>query len=408
MAGILYATVIPGQQNVTTAAVLASARQDPAVVYHAGHLTFLSQTNQRLPLPEQISLRTETDRFELRRQEYLARLSVNGLNEIRHQRQLNDAQYQSEENKQLLYWHEALKSRYTALARCYFLEKKLALQHALQLVYDDRLTVLKKLASLNLGMDVDELIRVEYDRDETMMDIAASQGNLDALKINLASWLGNDPQGWQLDTTLFIGLDQAAALIDQVVGTTPLNPRVLEKQADINTLQEEYSLEKARAGQIMDFIQVRYANQPGAPIGRDLSVGIGLTLPYKGSSRPKMNAIRIDQNEAESELMTYLYEVNWQISEARTQIASLRQQYALSLEQWAGSQARFTLEQSSTAQSDGPLTLLRAKEVEIRHQFILLGLQEDIVTRYLKILDLTGALSASPAVNYLSASLESY
>ena len=89
---IALALACHGQTLVRSQTLLAGARQDPAVTLQGEHLDLVQQANLRLPLIEQVSLRTETDRFQLQRQEYLSRLSINGLREIKQQNLLNAAE----------------------------------------------------------------------------------------------------------------------------------------------------------------------------------------------------------------------------------------------------------------------------------------------------------------------------
>src|SRR5688572_28915456 len=125
LATIISSFSLQGQNTINSTRILASAQSDPAVALHQEQLHFISQTNQNLPFAEQVSFRTETDRFELYRQEYLGRLSVNGLNEIRRQKELNEANFSAEQNLQKLSYHDALKERYEVIAAYYYLQRHL-------------------------------------------------------------------------------------------------------------------------------------------------------------------------------------------------------------------------------------------------------------------------------------------
>ncbi|MBK8921932.1 MAG: hypothetical protein IPM81_10520 [Saprospirales bacterium] len=109
-AGIHAAAGI-AQNALSTADVLASARRDMAVILQAEQMDYARQTAPRLPFVEQVGLRTETDRFDWQRQEFLARLNVNGLKEMRRQGQYQQSVQQLPGSSTRRLLHEALAKR---------------------------------------------------------------------------------------------------------------------------------------------------------------------------------------------------------------------------------------------------------------------------------------------------------
>jgi hypothetical protein len=69
---------IRAQTLLSSNSILASAREDIKPGLQHQHLQYIEETNRGLPFVERILIRTETDRFDVDRQEYLARMSVNG------------------------------------------------------------------------------------------------------------------------------------------------------------------------------------------------------------------------------------------------------------------------------------------------------------------------------------------
>ena len=398
----------PGQPVIPGSAVLASVWQDPAVVAQEQQLNLSGQTNLQLPFVEQIGLRTETDRFELRREEYLSRVSVNGLREIRAQRQLQDAGLELSRGKLRILRHKALLDRYQTLTTCRLLQRKLELQRQLLLVYQDQAFVLSQLAAQQADADLEAIIKVEYDRDDLALRVAASEGALRELRAAIGQWVAVNSTDWQLDTTGFIPASRILEITAAMPQSGWQNPELALGQAKMEQIDAAYRLEKAKAGQVLDFFQLRYNNRPGEPLNRDLSVGIGLNIPYKGSARIKRNTLKIEQQEAGLEWRLDQDENTRSISSARRKLTALDQQYHLAQQLWQDSQARFTLAQSALAEASGPLPVLKARELQLKRQFTLLDLESEMFGQYLNLLDWTGALSAEPAINYLSASLGGY
>ena len=76
---------------------------------------------------------------------------------------LQDSDFSAKEVMQRVYWHEALVERYKAVAFYRFILRELVIQQELRVVDEDKLMVHKKMAALNARVDVDDLIKAEFD-----------------------------------------------------------------------------------------------------------------------------------------------------------------------------------------------------------------------------------------------------
>ena len=213
---------------------------------------------------------------------------------------------------------------------------------------------------------------------------------------------------WQLDTSGFITIPQIEILIAELPESVSQNPQIAEKQAKIEQLNAAYNFEKAQSSQMLDFFQVRYASLPLAPLNREISVGIGLTLPFRGSSRVNLSELTIDKSAAGQNMKLDPTQLTRQLASGRLQVEALGRRYRLAHQQWQDSQARFTLERPSNLQTEGPMTLLNLHELQLKRQLTLLDIEREIMDMYLKILDWTGFLSSEPPVNYSSKDLGTY
>ena len=398
----------PGQMLIKSGDVLASARQDLVLDLHQQQMEYIQQTNLNLPFVNQISLRTETDRFDISRQEYVARVSVNGFSEMHQQRMLQESSLSAKEGMHRVYWHEALVERYQAIASYRHLQRQLNILHGFQQVYQDKVNVLKKLAAFNVDADLDELIKTEYDLDNVMLKISESEDLVDQLKLSIQTMVAVDSVRWQLDTSDYITPAHIEVVVAEMPDSVFQNPQVLEKQVKIDQINAEYNYEKAQSNQIFDFFQVRYANLPFAPIERELSIGLAINLPFKGASRVNMGELAVDKNAASQNMQLYLVGLNKQVTSSKLQVQALGKRFRLANQQWQDSQARFTLEHPANSETEGPMTLLNARELQLKRQMNLLDIERDLMDQYLHLLDWTGQLSAEPSVNYLSSALSTY
>lgn len=405
---LAWASFVRAQSLVSGNAVLASARHDLAVDLYGRQLDFIQQNSRKLPFVEQLGLRTETDRFELRRQEYLARVNVNGIREMRDQRRFQQADLEVEKSRQRLCFHEALLERYQTMAGYYLTQRELTLQQQLRQVYDDQVQVLQKMAALNAGAEVTDLIKAEYDRDELSLKISESESRLEQFRQSIGLYVSGIAENWQLDTSGFIQLPEIEQVLVKLPQSVLQNPEAAEKAAEIGRIDAEFALEQSKSQQMLDFFQIRHHNRPEEGFNRAFSVSLGINLPYKGSARVKNGELKIEKNAAGQDLQVLLAELAEQIAAERRQITALGQRHRLALRQWQDSQARYTLEQSGLARDAGPLPLLEAREGQLKRQFALLEMETKIFEHYLEILDRGGFLSDAPLVNYLSSDLRGF
>lgn len=398
-----------GQLRITSGNVLASARKDPVVDLHQQQIEYIQETHLNLPFINEISLRTETDRFDISRQEYLARVSVNGFSEMQQERLLHDSDLASKAVLHRVYLHEALLERYQSLASYRHLQRQLEIQRGFRQVYEDKVKVLNRMAALHAGANLDELIKTEFDLDNLVLKIAESEYLLVQLRLSIQTMMAMDTNTWQLDTSDFITNSQIEVVVAQMPASVIQNPQVVEKQVKIDKINVEYNYEKAKSNQVLDFFQVRYANLPNpAQLERELSFGLGINLPFRGTSRVNMSELAIDKNAASQNLQLYLTDLTRQVASSRIQVDALGKRFRIAEQQWQDSQARFTLDHPQSAHTEGPLTLLNARELQFKRKMNLLDIERDLMEQYLNLLDWTGRLSEEPSVNYLSKELSAY
>lgn len=390
------------QKMLTTDDVLAGARQDAAVLAQAGHLEFSRQVNPRLPFLDRVGLRTQTDRLELDRQRYAARISTNGIGEIRAERRYQRANLAVAESRQRLLWHEALVRRYEALLNYRVAEHEIDLLRQFVLVYEDKTTVLKTRAAAGADTDVDNLIEAEYDRDEAALRLASAERLLEETRQALTRFVPGSDAESVLDTDGFLPPEKillvAASISDQASG----HPEHWENTARITRVEAQYLAEKARSAQLLDFVQIRHDNRPSEPLSRDISFALGINLPFRGTSTYKIAELKIEKNALEAEALQEQAEAERRVQEARSQVAALDARYRQAKRQASENVATYALEQARSGSVSDPMTLLRAKELLLKRRQRLLDIEAEMYARYLDLLESSGNLSAEPLVNYLA------
>ena len=396
------------QLRLRTADVLSGAGADQTVMAQEEHLRYMQAVNPRLPWVEEIEFRSETDRFELRRQEYVARLNVNGLAEMARQRKLEQSEQAIETQRLRLYVHEALLRRYRTISEYQLSLRRQALQQQLQLVYSDQLEVWKKLATLSNNVDLEAIIKAEYERDALALQLSENEGYQQYLRLYLEACTPLARGDWQLDTAGFIGAEQIAGVVAGLPQTVLQNPELAEEQAKRAGLDAEMRLVQAQSSKVLDFVQLRYHSRLEGEFNRDFSLGFGFRLPFEGSSRLKMDRLKIEQHASNQDIRLLQIELSEEIALARNRVATISRRWQFARDLWGNNQAQFTLEQTQLAAVQGPITLLQARALQLKRELNMLDMEQELLEQYLKILDWSGLLSDLPLVNYLSVGLEGY
>lgn len=389
-----------GQTVTPVSALLSTARNDLAFQLKDSEISARQAANIKLPVVNGVSLRTETNRFELIRQEYTIRVSLNGLKEMKSVRNTQQVLLMAAGAQKRVLLHEALTLRYEALLQFKSIQSETKLLNALRDVQDERLVFLRKKAALySDATDIEDLIKAESDRDETFAKLTEKQGDIATLLqfFEYAAGLPVVP-----DTSGWVSLQHIREWTQTLLFEPGFSPSIADREADITVSEAEYQAEKAKSQKMFDYVQTRYSDRPGDPFRYDFFVGIGFTLPYRGASQVKMEELKIEKLEAVNDLAVEKAEQNRQLAALKSQIASLFQQYDLAQQQLNQSQALFSFDKGAA----DPLILLTAAEHLIKRRLKLASLEESIFYGYYKLLDISGLMSSEPLTNYLSPNLE--
>ena len=401
--------VCTGQSLISSSQILAASRLEPAYTIQGQHLAYIDDVDAHLPYINQISLRTQTDRFDPARQEYALRFNFNGLSEISKTNDVQQSDVSSKAGVQRLYLQESLLRRYEGLASYHYRLQRLAIERELKQLYADKANVLKKRGLLDAETDVDEFIKNEFDLDQIDLDIAEDESRLD-YNVQIMKAITPSIQGeWLPDTTGFITIPQIEVQLSQFSDTINHHPQLAIRQAKSSEIDAEYALEKAKSNQVLDFVQVRYANVPNLQdLNRELSLGFSFLMPFNGTSQLKMKELLIEKDEAYQNMLLYQNDLTERTTRARLKLEALLRKHHLAAKQIEEHQNRFNLDEGLLPMEDAALLLLSARELQLKRQLNLLSLENDIMDEYIGLLDLTGMLSAMPSVNYLSSGLETY
>jgi tetratricopeptide (TPR) repeat protein len=232
---------------------------------------------------EEIEIRTETDEFDLDRQEYLVRLSPSTPRIRRAQARLMDITRQELNIDQRDFQAEITQYVLEELFEIDRLQKALALQEQLLIVLQDEQTFITNSVG-EKGYNLKDLIQVEE-------AIAKLQRVIQTNRAQLAT-LTEEEALPATDQLLSV-----PALAARLLRTTwaGRSGRVVNDQLNMAQVDAEVALEKAEQYRFIDFLQLRYNGPHDDLLQERVSVSLGVELPTSASRKLKLEELSVEK-----------------------------------------------------------------------------------------------------------------
>jgi hypothetical protein len=396
-----------GQMQIASTQILASAQKEPLVALQDRKINKLGSLSYNLPWVEAISIRTETDRFNFGRQKYLIRTSVNGVPEIHAQRQIHDNVVLLEQSERLVLLKKALSERYSWLVEDMYLKKAMGIKNSLKVVQEDKIAVLRQLANINAELDLDYLIKSEDELHHLQQELMESEDKRTNIKHFFAENIGVKTD-FEIDSSTRISVQKMKTIVETLPKIPNENPLMLRQNVVVSFRKSEYDLEKSKTMQMLDFWEIGYAGGKGEPVRNEFSVGLGINLPFKGSSKINQNDLFIKHLD---EAINREYLNTSLVSNLRLQheqFNMLFRQYQLVATQLFESQSLYTLNKLAQVQGSTPLALLRLQENLLKRSLQLTDIEHLIFKKFVELLETSGYITNAPLRDYLSENLKTF
>jgi hypothetical protein len=392
---------------ISTSVFLATAKTKSTVLRQQIKVDVLKSTRYYLPFLEKISFQTETDRFQLQRQQYQSRVSFNGFSEIKSEKQWKQANIKAEEAEQDVLFQDILLDRYGVLVEYKNALNALNLYKKIYLVFADKRDVLQKMAKLSTNFNIEDLIKAEENAYQYQQKIAEKENLISKLN-QFSQLIFNSKDNFQLDTTNWIPLSKIRDFVNNLPNNSAKNALLNRQEAEINLIQANYNVIKASNNKILDYGQIKYGARQTKEFQTELSLGLGFILPYRGSSKIALNKLNFKQLEEKNKLQDIQESLDLQLFSAQKDLEITFKEYDLVTKQINESQTLYSLDHYMQMQGGSPIIMLRMQELVLQRQARLIELEHDATLQYLKIMSLTGKLAAMPLQNYLSANFEGF
>lgn len=349
------------------------------------------------PVVDELNFRTETDQFNLSRQEYALRLMFNGWGAgAAYALEKKWIQNKIQTSKQR-YGSELLWQRYQDLCDLYFYEQQVAVDKADSLLTDSILVVVVKNMMADEEHNLSDAINWENKKAEIAQKLREHRNAL-ALQLKKMN-VGEAYFDWAHWADPGFMKKNLEAIANQNLSL--LDTRDFE--ADSALITQRWHTSKSNDHKILDFAQLRYSKRDNLLFQDEFSIGFGLRLPYKGTQKRQSNEYRLD-------LLKIQQEKRLQAEENANAFAEEQYRFLFLLQQWASinDEVRVpSLLNQKNPEVEQALELEKKKrEVERWHK--RLEVEKKLTLQYLKTLFVSGALESQPTTNFLSTLLPSF
>ena len=348
-----------------------------------------------------IEVRTETDRFDPDRQEYLLRFNFNSPGLVKAQKNyFASLQAKSgadlEENLNGL-----VRGTYTDWLDAVFIQKKQALLEEKLAIMEDEAQVRQKMVA-DSEKDLDDYLELKQEIRENNLQLAEGRFRKAELLDRLIPHEETD-QAYDAFDDRLIPIAQIETYINRLqLAGMPFNPGAESGfRSRKVALEMELAAELAEARQIVDFVQFRYNGPHDDPFKERFSAGLGLRMPLNGKNKLKVAELKLATASLEQDRQLDQYVYSAIFVKKLTEIRLYFDQFRV-LEQQLNeldSEFRTVTDRVSTAGS--PIWLLNLRKTWKKAQIRELEIEKEIYRKYIELLDLTGILRWHSMQNFL-------
>lgn len=383
--------------------VLNTAFKDSAVDFKNAKWYQLGALDYTVPFIEKIELRSETNDFDLMKQDFSVRISPNNKSSREAHRRYHESvmfMAEMEFNTEIM---KVLFEKYQLCKDYAYSFEMLELEKIKKAVALDKIKLLKKMISLS-SFDIVELIEAEDEVYELERKVQSFQNDLVNYHRQLQELLSKEEVN--IDLVDMISVEQIKSLISlQMLKASKSHSEEEVLSAKHYNVMMEYEWISAKNKFSLGFIQAQYGNDPEKTFGDNFSLGLGLDFPIKGSKGLELNEIKVDILDAQSEYLELSEQIknNQQILESR--LMSLIDMYELLTVQIKEGNADHALIEYSRQGVASPKAILKLKELTVKNEALLIEIRFEIIDSYLEYIYNTGVIGNKPYKNYLNENL---
>lgn len=395
--------MVRSQDTSDVAKILNTAFTNSTVTFQYEKSDQLSKLDYDVPLIEKIELRSETNDFDIRKQDFVIRVSPNtGSSRKAHRLYHESVKYMTE----MEYSTEVMKAlseRYRMITDYVYAKELLRVENIKNIVAKDKVKLLKKMISLS-SFDIVELIEAEDEVYQLQRKIQNIENGLENLHTQLCALISCEDIN--ISKKDIISIQEIKSLFNFRAITKDKNhPEVEVLSARHYNAMMEHEWESAKNNFSIGFVQAQYGHDPDRSFGSNFSLGFGFNFPMKGSSRLDLNEIKLKILDTQSEYLEVQEQINQNQMVNTSKLKSLISMHDLLSNQIEEGNADHALVEYSKQGVASPRAILKLKELSVNNESLLIEIETEITTTYLDFIYSTGIIGDIPYKNYLDGNL---
>lgn len=393
-------------EKLTIEKFLLSADYDFILKNHSELVDYHNNSSGSTPFFDKIEFRAELEDFDRFDQQYSLRFYPKGWGETKSSR--NIASLMKEENKMEHeeYYNNALGQRYELILS--YVETSALIEHykKLQTVYNDRITVLNKLAETAEEFDVVEIISAEDKLIDLQLDLVKLEDILTNLTHKIGVIAGKDIEV-AFDEKSIIDIRQIKKQLPQVKKVSGIeNISIRNRKLKIELAKSKYELEVAKTRDYISFFKLDYKTQDYKEPNKSFSIGIGLKLPFINPEKDEINERKARHIEEKLKLEDTLRRNQETVISITRSMNRMFAQYDILSQRKESGNAATSFKKYMEMDGINPITLLKLKESMLEGDIRLIKIKTNIRMKYIRLLNELGELSEKPIKNHLSPGRE--
>ena len=365
----------------------------------------MNAASPNTPMFDRIEVRTETDGFDMSRQQYSVRFYPSGWRETESGRRVHLATAALNRAELDLLIHQALVKRYLFVVNLLFDRKILVLKAALGVVLDDTINVLRQKRT-SLDFDLDDLVEAESDRMQLTLERIELESSIGSAEDRIRAYTGTDGP-LHIDLTRLPGIEMIETMMRE---KDPLaddgNVYLQNSRLEAELARSRYLLEASESRRYLRFFETAYDSQRSDDPAEAYSLQLGVRLPFVNPDRLDINRRHLGQLREKGRHLALRNELSERATFLSRDLNRLIKQHKILAQKRQEDRRSSRLDTYRQYGGTDPLILLRIKEIGLLEDVQLADTGRDLYTRYVEWLDLSGKLSEKPLKNYLSRNLE--
>lgn len=377
---IFHVFYLKGQKTHTVQQLLGSSGIDENNPIHS----LLQEAQNKSNAVEKLEFRTETNQWDLNRQEYTFRTSLRGKEEISTEKKIWNIWDEMIAIEDYQYYIEDLHALYQNIISVIFTSEKLDVYAQLLAVLEDKNAVFKEKARMGGAPKPIDVLKNQSDEIELKSRILRSKQQLIGYKSTLE--IGEKDV---IDDTELLPVEELhVSLLENILLTNDLESKIQELKVEKSVL--ELKKEEAEAKRILDFVQLKYSDRPSYSPGDQISIGVGIVLPTGNQNRDNIVEARIDLYREEKKLEALKHSKIKEDKSLETSYISRYYSYLYKKKEIENLELEKKIASLSKLDEMDANSLLDIKILSLKRRLDLIDDEYSLMEKYLELLFQTG------------------